>query len=114
MGCGRPKKKVAMTPPESVRVFSSTPNSSGKGPTGNNVNSDTKLMETIVEELIGEGKPEERDSDDTKTPQLWVDIIKGNHLPSNGNELSYTAPLIVDGEIEVQLEEKDVASKMIF
>jgi hypothetical protein len=43
-----------------------------------------------------------------------VDIIKCNGLPSNGIAIEYTAPTIVNGEIEVIIEEQDVASEKQF
>lgn len=38
----------------------------------------------------------------------------GNRLASNGMGLRYTAPKVVDGMIEVIMEEKDVKSEMDF
>jgi hypothetical protein len=43
-----------------------------------------------------------------------VDIIKCNRLPSNGIAIEYTAPTIVNGEIEVIIEEQDVESEKQF
>lgn len=43
-----------------------------------------------------------------------MEIIKGNRLPMNGNEITYTAPAIVNGEIEVSIESQDIASKLKF
>ncbi|XP_058783390.1 uncharacterized protein LOC131658072 [Vicia villosa] len=111
MGRGRPKKKVAMTPPTSVRVFSSTPNSnrdtsntsdgSEKGPT-------RPILERIVEKIDKENK------EDVESPKPWVDIIKGNKLAVNGSVIEYNAPMLVNGEIEVHIEEQDVASEKKF
>ncbi|XP_058763772.1 uncharacterized protein LOC131637201 [Vicia villosa] len=67
-----------------------------------------------MEEKEAEGhKDEEADSDKTQ-PQLWVDVIKGNRLPSNGGDIEYTALVIVDGEAELVIEEQDVISEMQF
>lgn len=41
-------------------------------------------------------------------------MIRGNRLHSNGLDLSYTMPMIVDGEVEVHIEEQDIASEMKF
>lgn len=71
-----------------------------------------KPLKTIIEEPTAERKPEEEDKETTKTPQLWVGKIRGNRLPSNSSELLYMVSLVINGEIEIQLEEKDVASEM--
>ncbi|XP_058762303.1 uncharacterized protein LOC131635682 [Vicia villosa] len=116
MGRSRPKKKAATTPPASVRVFSSTPTSSDKGTvdTTRKVASGTQTLETIVEEPVIEENLASKGKKEEETPKLWVDIIQGNRLPSNGTELSYTAPVVVDGEMEIQIEEQDVASEKEF
>ncbi|XP_058776403.1 uncharacterized protein LOC131650721 [Vicia villosa] len=45
-------------------------------------------------------------------PLPWVEIIKGNRVPSNGIEISYTAPDVVNGEIEVSIDTQDIASEL--
>lgn len=114
MGRGRPKKKVAMTPPTSVRVlvFSSIPcsnrdlsntsDTSEKGTT-------RPILEVIVEEISNK-----ENKGDVESPKPWVDIIKGNRLASNGCTIEYTAHMLVNGEIEVHIEEHDVASEKHF
>ncbi|XP_058774764.1 uncharacterized protein LOC131649031 [Vicia villosa] len=98
-----------MTPPASVRVFSSTPSSPkntsntsadlNKGITG-------PVLETIAEEKLDKGEAE--------PPKPWVDVIKGNRLASNGSMIEYTAPMLVNGELEVHIEEQDVVSEKQF
>lgn len=39
------------------------------------------------------------------TPKPWVDIIRCNRLPSNGIEIEYIAPVVIDYEIEVVIED---------
>lgn len=39
-------------------------------------------------------------------------IIKVNRLPSNGTKIKYVAPMIVNGEVEVVIEEHDIVSEM--
>lgn len=46
--------------------------------------------------------------------QPWVKIIKGTCLASNGIEIEYIAPIIIDGEIEVMISEQDIESYMIY
>lgn len=110
MGRGQPKKKATMNPPASVRVFSSIPNST-RGPSNKrNIsgNGDTSIpvLETILEEVI-----DKESVGDAESPKLWVDTIKGNILASNGSTIEYTAPMIVNGDIEVHIEEQDVVSE---
>lgn len=44
--------------------------------------------------------------------QLWVDIIKGNRNTANGVAIQYVAPTIIDGKVEVVLEEEDILSEI--
>lgn len=101
-----------MTPSTSTRFFPSTPNTRGKGTIGN-CGKETQL-EMIVEDPILKEMNEDVEKERTKTSQLWVDIIQGNRLPSNGCELTYTTPMEIDGEIEVQLEEKMLPQRRPF
>lgn len=57
-----------------------------------------------------ENKPDEV----PKKKNLWVDVTSGNRLPTNGITLGFTAPKIVDGELEVEIETKDVESELFF
>ena len=68
----------------------------------------TTLLEMALEEHI------EVEKNEDKSPQLWVDMIKRNRLPVNGIEITYTTPRVINGEIEVQIEERDVASGKYF
>lgn len=45
--------------------------------------------------------------------KLWVDVIKGNHLSTNGTEISYTTPLIVNREVYVVIKEQRANRKII-
>lgn len=113
MGRGRPKKKAVMTPLARTRVFSSpsgmeTSSITMKG------KSPTPTLEATVEEVIVEEphvneKPEATNKP-AGTPQLWVDVIKGNRLPSNGRGIDYTPLEVVNGGVEVKLEEQDLVS----
>ncbi|XP_058726185.1 uncharacterized protein LOC131597508 [Vicia villosa] len=46
--------------------------------------------------------------------KLWVDIVSENRNPSKGLSIQYVAPNLVDGEVEVAIEEDDVASEIHF
>lgn len=47
-----------------------------------------------------------------KTPR--VDVIQGNRLRGHGKEVCFSSPMIVDGVVEVILEESDVSSELAF
>ncbi|XP_058775452.1 uncharacterized protein LOC131649713 [Vicia villosa] len=63
-------------------------------------------------ETLDSGK--ERNLKETSQPErkLWVDIVSENRNPSKGLSIQYVAPNLVDGEIEVAIEEDDVASEI--
>lgn len=97
MGRGRPKKKVTQTPPTRVRILSPAANASeGKGT--NAIVTEMPTLEPIVKEgSMGEILVEQEKSEEH--PHLWVDVIKGNRLPSHGIGLEYTPPDLVDDEV---------------
>ncbi|XP_058755867.1 uncharacterized protein LOC131628790 [Vicia villosa] len=48
-----------------------------------------------------------------ETPQkLWVDVISNNRNPSNGMQIEFIAPQLVNGEVEVTIEEEDIMSEV--
>jgi hypothetical protein len=50
--------------------------------------------------------------DDTK--KLWVDVLSGNRNPANGLAMEYVAPKLVNGEVEVEIENSDIESEVKF
>lgn len=47
--------------------------------------------------------------EENATPnKLWVDVISGNRNPSNGMQVEFVAPQLINGEIEVAIEEEDI------
>jgi hypothetical protein len=46
--------------------------------------------------------------------QLWTDVITGNRNPSNGLQLKFVAPQIVNGSIEVEIDEEDILSELLY
>lgn len=40
--------------------------------------------------------------------KLWVDVISGSRIPASGLTIEFIAPKIVEGQIEVEIEEADV------
>lgn len=122
MGCGRPRKPTARTPPAVVHVF--IPPSSSLTRTNNStyrkLDTTTKspkkpILEAIVEEVIpiettGTTSREEGEEPEKQLPR--VEIIKSNQVPSNRREITYTTPSIVNGEVEVSIENQDIESEL--
>jgi hypothetical protein len=50
--------------------------------------------------------------DDTK--KLWVDVLSGNRNPANGLAMEYVAPKLVNGEVEVEIENSGIESEVKF
>ncbi|CAK8578828.1 unnamed protein product [Lathyrus sativus] len=46
--------------------------------------------------------------------KLWVDIINENRNPPKGLTMEFVAPKIIDGEVEIQIEEEDVEKEVKF
>lgn len=44
--------------------------------------------------------------------QPWVDVIRGNQLSSHGKLMEFSAPLAVDGEIEVEIQTTNIKSEL--
>lgn len=64
--------------------------------------SETVAQETLIEDQDGIGR------------KLWVDVISGNRNPAKGRVMQYVAPKVVDGEIDVKIEDEDVAPELKF
>ncbi|KAH1253521.1 hypothetical protein GmHk_04G010152 [Glycine max] len=64
--------------------------------------SETVAQETLIEDQDGIGH------------KLWVDVISGNRNPAKGRVMQYVAPKVVDGEIDVKIEDEDVAPELKF
>lgn len=69
------------------------------------------------------GGPDERKKTEKDKPpevkngkgdQLWVDVIRGNRVTKNEVAIQIVAPKVVDVDLEIEIEEGEVASKVIF
>lgn len=56
----------------------------------------------------------EKSKDATPTKKLWVYVISGNRVQANGMAIEFVAPIIVEGEIEVEIKEKDIEYEVKF
>ncbi|CAK8537819.1 unnamed protein product [Lathyrus sativus] len=49
-----------------------------------------------------------------KGRKLWADVLKDNRNPAKGRTMKFIPPQVVEGKIEVQIEEDDVSSEVKF
>jgi hypothetical protein len=112
-GRGRPKKPV---PPSTA-----SPLQAGE----NNHRSNRIEAETETHESIPDGNEEEAENDtqsqtlDTTTAgaaneKLWVEVLNGNRNPGNGMKMEFVTPKLVNGEIEVEIDEADIINEVKF
>lgn len=73
--------------------------------------------EMVVNDLHNLEKPKGRDTkieDAPKSENLWVDVIRGNRVNSNGIQLQFVALKIFYGKPEVEIVAEDVESEVRF
>ncbi|KAL5170000.1 hypothetical protein HKD37_11G031783 [Glycine soja] len=113
-GRGRPKKKVPSLMLANVLKQSGRTNDSERSPT---IEHEVESNATVEEEKIPtldviEDDPVVNQKIVEEPKKLWVDVISGNRIPSNGAAIEYFAPKVVEGEIEVEIEEEDILSEL--
>ncbi|XP_058784060.1 uncharacterized protein LOC131658825 [Vicia villosa] len=69
-------------------------------------------LQDVEKVKIDDGK--EHNQTGVSERKLWVDVLSENRNPSKGLSIQYVAPNVIDGEIEVAIEEDDVASEIHF
>lgn len=123
MGRGRPKKSVSPSPEtpnqnttpkkhnhcEEVNHIVGSSNGSSKGLKNLESIEERPQFENLCEKDGEESKPESEEP-----RRLWVDVLSNNRNPANGMVIEYVAPKIVNGDIEIDIEEEDIASEMKF
>ncbi|CAI8594894.1 unnamed protein product [Vicia faba] len=84
---------------------------------------DTNIRNTMIEENEAppkEPKPTMEDpkpippKSKLKNKKPWVDVIQGNRSMNRGMTVGYAAPMMVNGEIVIQIEEDYVADELEF
>lgn len=113
-GRGRPKKKVLSPMLANVLKQSGRTNDSERSPT---IEHEVESNATVEEEKIPtldviEDDPVVNQKIVEEPKKLWVDVISGNRIPSNGAAIEYFAPKVVEGEIEVEIEEEGILSEL--
>jgi hypothetical protein len=121
-GRGRPRKQVPPLPARSPkRLIPKQPATvDASAPTGNTSvlvegdDDDDTLSSRTIEDAAKTVQIESDllQRDDTK--KLWVDVLSGNRNPANGLAMEYVAPKLVNGEVEVEIENSDIESEVKF
>lgn len=69
-----------------------------------------KAMETKNPGI--EPQIEHKNDNDTtqlgESKRLWVDVTSGNHILANEMVIEFVAPKIVNGEINIEIEDNDI------
>ncbi|CAK8568835.1 unnamed protein product [Lathyrus sativus] len=102
-GRGRPKTTVlpSKAPESGPKVEKETTTTAEKETT-------TTIEDATREPRIEttQAQPEDR--------KLWVDIINDNRNPSKGLTMEYVAPKVVNGMIEIDIEQEDIETEIHF
>lgn len=128
---GRPKKKVATTSPP--RTSLAPENAVRAGEQMETKDRNLSELNDVEEEVPVAEAYDDPPQDHIQTRQeiitsetgdkpeiaeqpvkLWTDIIRGNRETSRGMAIEFSAPTLVDGEIEVEIQEDDVESELNF
>lgn len=113
MGRGRPKKGSTST---------SQPQSNQLAQQVTQIEEDERSTAENLNPRFGE-KPTATDEEttilmekkiDDGQQKLWVDVVNENRNPAKGMPLKYFAPQIVNGEVEVMIEDEDIESELKF
>ncbi|XP_058783664.1 uncharacterized protein LOC131658381 [Vicia villosa] len=115
-GRGRPKK-ASLPPTNHGKTSSPAEPGTRSNNSGTKAQSDTeKKVTQASSSQIQNNTPtaaEAKGSGEPLSPKkLWVDVISGNRNPTNGLQMEFVAPKVVNGEIEVEIEEDDIASEI--
>ncbi|KAH1264861.1 hypothetical protein GmHk_01G000690 [Glycine max] len=72
--------------------------------------------EEIVDEVPKEFEPEKPNQAESHDEgrKLWVDVLKDNRNPTKGRVMKFIAPQVMDGKIEVLIEDDDIRSEVKF
>jgi hypothetical protein len=46
--------------------------------------------------------------------KLWVEMLNGNRNPEKGMKMEFITPKVVNGEIEVEIDEADIINEVKF
>ncbi|RZB52267.1 hypothetical protein D0Y65_048636 [Glycine soja] len=102
MGRGRPpKKKIGASDTKISGGFFSDPEAR-----------DEEIVDEVPKEFEPE-KPNQAESQD-EGRKLWVDVLKDNRNLAKGRAMKFIAPQVVDGKIEVLIEDDDIRSEVKF
>ncbi|CAK8537211.1 unnamed protein product [Lathyrus sativus] len=100
-GRGQPKKTVS--PPPKLTI----PQTTQPEQSQDTNEPHAKQHSQHVEALMGTKEQAEQ-------RKLWVDVLNDNRNPSKGVAMKYVPPSIVAGEIQITIEDEDVATELKF
>lgn len=70
---------------------------------------------------MGESKEDNTESptlelpkENAETKKLWFEVLSGNRNSVNGMMLEFVTPKIVNGEIQIEIEEPDIENEVKF
>lgn len=125
-GRGRPRKLASTSPATHGNTGNQPQRTAVVNPsTGVQQVESLKLVTEEIEEnpksareevctIVDESTSKEAELKDTIPRKLWTDVITRNRNPSNGLQLNFVAPQIIDGAVEVEIGEEDVISKLLY
>ncbi|XP_058750187.1 uncharacterized protein LOC131623206 [Vicia villosa] len=73
----------------------------------------TKKKEENEEEPI-ESQTLEKSIEDTEARKLWVEVLSGNRNLGNGMAIEFVTPKIINGEVEIEIDESDIENEVKF
>ncbi|XP_058776662.1 uncharacterized protein LOC131650983 [Vicia villosa] len=106
-GRGRPKKKVVSPLSTTLELDRKTETSSTSRSESNEEPHGILEGKTIEVKVMKVTQPSLKPVEESPK-KLWVDVISGNRTPENGLPIEFSAPNLVDGELQGEIEEDDV------
>ena len=71
--------------------------------------SSVSMPETLIPKLTCDAQ-----GDLKEERKLWIDVLNDNRNPAKGMAIEYVQPTLVDGEIEIAIDEEDIVSEKKF
>ncbi|KAL5172015.1 hypothetical protein HKD37_16G044853 [Glycine soja] len=118
-GRGRPKKTAPSSPASQTNIAEQAiRNNQDADSTKHQVveeievvddDSSVSMPETLIPKLTCDAQ-----DDPKEERKLWIDVLNDNRNPAKGMAIEYVQPTLVDGKIEIAIEEEDIVSEKKF
>lgn len=118
-GRGRPKKTAPSSPASQTNIVEQAiVNNQDEDSTKHQVveeievvddDSSVSMPETLIPKLTCDAQ-----DDPKEERKLWIDVLNDNRNPAKGMAIEYVQPTLVDGEIEIAIDEEDIVSEKKF